>query len=1363
MKHPTPQITCKPFLTRISSAVALVVTLVTPSLFAASGTWASAPVSGEWTNVLNWSGAVPGTINNTANNGVDTGSIATFTNPVTTYGGASSPVIPDDATIANGKARMMGRLNFVGANCGAYVFYSPSPYAAQTSTTPETGVLSLCDPSGAGNNGSYIDTAVTNPQVFLVPVQIRLPSSTTGTYGFTNNAANINATYYFSNLFLYPGATGRGVTFVFAGSNTGTNTVNLLSQSANQSGSPSGVRKEGTGRWILSGVNTFNSGSAMNINDGTLEIQNAGAFGSATAVTVNSNGVLQVDGVALTQIFNLNESGTVRMNGTGTFNGVTVSALVGATPTVATTGASDVLTLGNAANMVAGGSVGAVLHIAGPGTVFLSYANNYTGMWSIDSGTLQIASGVTGALGAGANLNVGAGAVFDLTQVTAGGGTYNPSVAGIGGSGTGTAIGSTAATIKADSSGIIDLATGSKTITLDYAPAAFTGDSTHPALFVSQGTLSLGNNAFTINNSTSTPLGVGTYQLIAQASGSITSAGGYSVTSVSGGGLAAGTVGTIVVNGGEVDLVVASYTSKSLVWKGGNPNNNWDINTTLNFLNGVTPSVFNNSDNVTFDSTGSANPSVNLAATVSPGSVTVDTTANNYTLTGSGQIGGGTTLTKVGTGTLLVQTVNSYGGNTTISNGVFQLGVNEAIPSGASAGSGDVLLQSPGTLDMNGFNNTINALIGGGTVDTVSGGTPLLTIGNNNDSGTFSGVIQNTAGTLALTKAGTGMETLTGTNTYAGGTTVSAGTLRIGNSQSLPAGGAVTVNGGTLDLGASAVVGTLVGTAPGVIANNSTTATNILVVTNTSTFGGLIADGSGGGGVRVLVSGGTLQLNTANTYSGGTILATGTTLGVGAGGSAGTGGILASNGAALASNAGGGTASYINNDVTTVSGATVNFYGAGAGGDSFGGLFIGDATATNVFNGQLTITGGSAGAPVFSNFLGVVKFLPNNSVGNRIYTSATTFVNGGDNTTFDFEGGYLFNRNPATFSLGAIIGGNSGGGISDPTTGPATYWIGAKGISTVFSGSISGDNNIVKVGTGKLTLNGGSFGVIGLDSNYNLVTNYVYTNLISYVGATTISNGVLAVAAPVSLTNSTVITLAASSAVLDASALGYIDSTGTNLVTNGVFEVYSGQTLAGLGTIRSSKVLLDAGSILNVGLPTGVLTATNNVELAGAVTINLSRTNTPNSGELAAQTFTIDGTATLVVTNAGPALVNGDKFTLFNKGVTFVNPILPATDPTGTTNYVWQNNLATDGTITLVSGGVSPINQNPPPILTSLSGNVLSLSWPTNSGWTLQMQTNNLGTGLGTNWVDLPGSTSITSTNITIDPTAPTVFFRLKL
>jgi len=65
-----------------------------------------------------------------------------------------------------------------------------------------------------------------------------------------------------------------------------------------------------------------------------------------------------------------------------------------------------------------------------------------------------------------------------------------------------------------------------------------------------------------------------------------------------------------------------------------------------------------------------------------------------------------------------------------------------------------------------------------------------------------------------------------------------------------------------------------------------------------------------------------------------------------------------------------------------------------------------------------------------------------------------------------------------------------------------------------------------------------------------------------------------------------------------------------------------------------------------------------------------------------------------------------------------------------------------------------------PVIMSSVSGNTLNLSWPPNPNWRLQIQTNDLSTGIGVNWAFLTDG-SVSSTNITIDPNVPAVFFRL--
>ena len=111
---------------------------------------------------------------------------------------------------------------------------------------------------------------------------------------------------------------------------------------------------------------------------------------------------------------------------------------------------------------------------------------------------------------------------------------------------------------------------------------------------------------------------------------------------------------------------------------------------------------------------------------------------------------------------------------------------------------------SGATFDIwDGLEVTIDALNGSGTVDKghPDPNTFMLTLGVAGGSGTFSGTIQNTsgAGAIALTKTGSGTQTLSGINTYTGNTTVEDGTL------SIPSGGSLrfrpTTSGQTNSLG----------------------------------------------------------------------------------------------------------------------------------------------------------------------------------------------------------------------------------------------------------------------------------------------------------------------------------------------------------------------------------------------------------------------------------------------------------------------------------------------------------------------------------------------------------------------------------
>ncbi|WP_053939050.1 beta strand repeat-containing protein, partial [Amantichitinum ursilacus] len=129
----------------------------------------------------------------------------------------------------------------------------------------------------------------------------------------------------------------------------------------------------------------------------------------------------------------------------------------------------------------------------------------------------------------------------------------------------------------------------------------------------------------------------------------------------------------------------------------------------------------------------------------------------------------GQTLTKGGAGTLTLSVVNSYTGATQINAGTLTTGVANSI-----ASSSAVNVASGASFNLNGFNQSAQALTGSGNVTL---GNATLSI-NNGAADEFGGVISGAGG---LSKAGAGTLLLSGNNTYSGQTTVSAGTLQIGN------------------------------------------------------------------------------------------------------------------------------------------------------------------------------------------------------------------------------------------------------------------------------------------------------------------------------------------------------------------------------------------------------------------------------------------------------------------------------------------------------------------------------------------------------------------------------------------------------
>ena len=123
---------------------------------------------------------------------------------------------------------------------------------------------------------------------------------------------------------------------------------------------------------------------------------------------------------------------------------------------------------------------------------------------------------------------------------------------------------------------------------------------------------------------------------------------------------------------------------------------------------------------------------------------------------------------------MILSATNTYSGGTTISGGTLQLVNSTAL------GSSTVTIKSGGTLDLNGQTETVPglSLLGGSVVDTLGSGSLTSTSAYDLESGSVSAVL---AGSAGVAKTTTGTVVLSGANTYSGGTTISTGTLQIGN------------------------------------------------------------------------------------------------------------------------------------------------------------------------------------------------------------------------------------------------------------------------------------------------------------------------------------------------------------------------------------------------------------------------------------------------------------------------------------------------------------------------------------------------------------------------------------------------------
>ena len=940
-----------------------------------------------------------------------------------------------------------------------------------------------------------------------------------------------------------------------------------------------------TGAALTSTLNVATLQNALAVNNVTVDT--ASAFGSAGNITV-SNAVTWASANSLTLQANNNinvnagitatGAGAIRLFAGGSVNSAAAGVLTTASGgvTIQSVGASTLagnvalgsgtLSVSNAGAMTISSIVSGTggLTKTGAGTLTLSGNNTYIGVTNINVGILTLGAAnriantndVTVAGGATFNLNNFAETIGSLSgagNVTLGTGTMTTG----GNNGTTTYSG-----IMSGTGGLAKAGTGVFTLS---GANTYTGATT-----INAGTLQLGAAERIANTSAVTVAWGATFNLnnfvetigslsgagnVTLGSGTLTAGGNNTSTTYS--GIMSGTGGLTKAGTGVLTLSGANtYTGASAVNAG---------TVTLGSANRIadTSAVIMNAG--TFNLAGFVETigSLSGAGNVTLGAGTL-TTGDVTNTTFSGVISGTGGLTKQGTGIFTLSGANTYTGATTINAGTLQLGAADRI-----ANTSAVTVAGGATFNLNNFNETIGSLAGAGNAIVGSG---TLTAGGNNSSTTYSGIISGTGG---LTKAGTGVFTLSGANGYTGATTINAGMLRVAGGAAIADTSAVTLAnaaGAALDLnGTNETIGSLAG--GGAAGGNITLGAGTLTTggnNGTTTYGGIM---SGTGGLTKAGTG-TFTLSRANTYSGVTNVNAGT--------------LIAAVNNALGTVAGG---------TTVANGATLGF----SGGINYAtaepvtlnnGAMLSNAAGNNTFAGPLTLGAGTetvttaAGTTLTAN--GIISgagALTKTGTGTLVYGGANTYtgtttVNAGtlqlgaanriaDTNAITVASGATFNLNGFAERIGSLSGGgNVTLGAGTLTTGDATL--------TTFSGIISGTGGLTKQGTGIFTLSGAN----------------------TYTGATTINAGTLQVVG--------------GAAIADTSSVTLANVAGATLDLNGTNETIG--SLAGGGALGGNVALgtgvLTTGGNNGTTAYTGIISGTGGLTKAGTGVFTLSGANT---------------------------------------------------------------------------------------------------------------------------------------------------------
>ncbi len=438
-------------------------------------------------------------------------------------------------------------------------------------------------------------------------------------------------------------------------------------------------------------------------------------------------------------------------------------------------------------------------------------------------------------------------------------------------------------------------------------------------------------------------------------------------------------------------------------------------------------------------------------------------------------------LTKTGSGLLLLSGSNSYTGTTTVNGGILR--ANNLTALGASTAG---LVVTSGTLDLNNYNFTVGNLssVAGGIITDMSsgGGTTTLT-SNRTAAETLAGIVTDgpNGQKLALYLTGpnntTNDLTVSGTNTYSGGTTIPAGRLLLNSAYPVLGSGPVVIGTNATSYGEILVNNAAVNYSNAfTIAGVGVTETNGpygAIRLETGTISGPITlaansrisaagGGAAGGTITGTISGpynlevysnaaaNVLNLNAPNTYSGTTTITTN---------------VLATNSLDIGGNPCGlGTSSSAASNLI-LNGGTLRYTGSGATTDRL--FTLGD--------------GGSANGTLDASGSGAVNF---GNPGPLAYgaTTARTLT--------------LTGTNAGLNTLAALIADNPSGGATGLTkTGPG-QWVLANSANT-YTGTTTLTAGTLTVGT---LANGLSPSSIGAASNASTAISFS-GGALDYTGA----------------------------------------------------------------------------------------------------------------------------------------------------------------------------------------------------------------------------------------------------------------------